>query len=143
MIDEVIKAHIDAINANTEALNRLISLFSKPSATPLSIPEVKFELFDTQAAPATTRPAPAFVNPAPASPAPAPAPAPAPTPEAPSAKPAMTLEQLRGYCATAGANGHTQDVIDFLRDRGLKRVSELQPTQYEELLAYLKDKGAL
>lgn len=142
MIDEVIKAHIDAINANTEALNRLISLFSKPSATPLSIPDVKFELFDTQSAPATTRPSPAFVNPAPA-PAPvAPAPAPAPAEPAP-AQPAMTLEQLRGYCATAGANGHTQDVIDFLRDRGLKRVSELQPSQYEELLAYLKDKGAL
>lgn len=142
MIDEVIKAHIDAINANTEALNRLISLFSKPSATPLSIPDVKFELFDTQSAPATTRPSPAFVNPAPA-PAPvAPAPAPAPAEPAP-AQPAMTLEQLRGYCATAGANGHTQDVIDFLRDRGLKRVSELQPSQYEELLAYLKNKGAL
>ena len=142
MIDEVIKAHIDAINANTEALNRLISLFSKPSATPLSIPDVKFELFDTQSAPATTRPSPAFVNPA-SAPAPvAPAPAPAPAEPAP-AQPAMTLEQLRGYCATAGANGHTQDVIDFLRDRGLKRVSELQPSQYEELLAYLKDKGAL
>lgn len=141
MIDEVIKSHIDALNANTEALNRLISLLSiSPALAPAPVPPV------TPAAPATV------VNNATVAPAPVvqlvPASTPAPvannatTAPAPT-QPAMTLEELRNICVTAGAKGFTGAVVEFLTGQGVKKINDLNPAMYPALIDFLKSKGAI
>lgn len=138
MIDEVIKSHIDALNANTEALNRLISLLSNsPALAPAPATVVNN---------ATVAPAP-VVQLVPAStPAPAPAPAPvannATTAPAPT-QPAMTLEELRNICVTAGAKGFTGAVVEFLTGQGVKKINDLNPAMYPALIDFLKSKGAI
>lgn len=132
MIDEVIKSHIDALNANTEALNRLISLLSNsPALAPAPVSPV------TPAAPATV------VNNATVTPAPMPAvPAPVAT-GTPAPTPAMTLEELRNICVTAGAKGFTGAVVEFLTGQGVKKINDLNPAMYPALIDFLKSKGAI
>lgn len=134
MIDEVIKSHIDALNANTEAINRLIAILSNsPALAPAPVPPV------TPAAPATV------VNNATVTPAPAPMPA-APAPVAtgtPAPTPAMTLEELRNICVTAGAKGFTGAVVEFLTGQGVKKINDLNPAMYPALIDFLKSKGAI
>lgn len=147
MIDEVIKSHIDALNANTEALNRLISLLSNsPALAPAPVPPVTPAAPATVVNNATVAPAP-VVQLVPAStPAPAPAPAPvannATTAPAPT-QPAMTLEELRNICVTAGAKGFTGAVVEFLTGQGVKKINDLNPAMYPALIDFLKSKGAI
>lgn len=142
MIDEVIKSHIDALNANTEAINRLIAILSNSRAVapapgtvtvvPLSAPTAP----SSPVSPAVT-PAPA---PMPAAPAPVATGTPAPTP-APT--PAMTLEEVRNICTTAGAKGFTAVVVEFLAGQGVKKLNDLNPAMYPALIDFLKTKGAI
>lgn len=138
MIDEVIKSHIDALNANTEAINRLIAVLSNTPAVapapgtvtvvPLSAPTAP----SSPVSPAVT-PAPA---PMPAAPAPVATGTPAPTP-------AMTLEEVRNICTTAGAKGFTAVVVEFLAGQGVKKLNDLNPAMYPALIDFLKTKGAI
>ena len=138
MIDEVIKSHIDALNANTEAINRLIAVLSNSRAVapapgtvtvvPLSAPTAP----SSPVSPAVT-PAPA---PMPAAPAPVATGTPAPTP-------AMTLEEVRNICTTAGAKGFTAVVVEFLAGQGVKKLNDLNPAMYPALIEFLKSKGAI
>ena len=159
MIEDIIKANTAALTALTAAINNLLAKSAENAAASEVTPAAPAPV---NLAPAPVNPAPAPVNPAPApvNPAPAPVnPAPAPVNPAPvsaqitdiSAGPAasgcsdtcLTLEAVRNMCVTAGANGHTQDVVNFLANRHLRRLNELDPSEYPALITFLKKQGAI
>ncbi len=59
------------------------------------------------------------------------------TDEAPAepVKPEHTLESVRAILAEASRAGHTAEIRDLLQKYGASRLSEIDPTHYEALVA--------
>lgn len=55
----------------------------------------------------------------------------------------FTLAEIRSVCVKAGENGHTDVVVSFLESKGVKKLTELDPSFYVELYNYLSAKGVL
>ena len=57
-----------------------------------------------------------------------------PVKEAPTQEPVPTLEEVRAVLADASRKGHTAEVRSLLQKYGSKKLSEVDPANYEALL---------
>ena len=58
-----------------------------------------------------------------------------PATEAPSAEPALKLEDVRAVLAEKSRAGHTAEIRSLLQKYGADRLSQLDPSNYKALLA--------
>lgn len=60
---------------------------------------------------------------------------PAPVPEAPAETPTYTLEDVRAVLAEKSRAGHTEEVKALITKYGAERLSAVDPSNYEALMA--------
>ena len=73
-----------------------------------------------------------------------PEPVQAPTPVSECASPkAFTLDEIRAHCVTAGTKGRTDVVVNFLARKGVQKLTQLDPSFYNELYTTLQNEGVI
>lgn len=73
-----------------------------------------------------------------------PEPVQAPTPVSECAPPkAFTLDEIRAHCVTAGTKGRTDVVVNFLARKGVQKLTQLDPSFYNELYTTLQNEGVI
>ena len=75
-------------------------------------------------------------------PKPEPVQAPTPVPECAPPK-AFTLDEIRAHCVTAGTKGRTDVVVNFLARKGVQKLTQLDPSFYNELYTTLQNEGVI
>lgn len=61
-----------------------------------------------------------------------------PVKEAPAPEPLPTLEEVCAVLADASRKGHTAEIRSLLQKYGIKKLSEVAPSNYKALLAYVE-----
>jgi hypothetical protein len=73
-----------------------------------------------------------------------PEPVQAPTPVSECAPPKdFTLDEIRAHCVTAGTKGRTDVVVNFLARKGVQKLTQLDPSFYNELYTTLQQEGVI
>lgn len=73
-----------------------------------------------------------------------PEPVQAPTPVSECAPPKdFTLDEIRAHCVTAGTKGRTDVVVNFLARKGVQKLTQLDPSFYNELYTTLQNEGVI
>lgn len=73
-----------------------------------------------------------------------PEPVQAPTPVSECAPPkTFTLDEIRAHCVTAGTKGRTDVVVNFLARKGVQKLTQLDPSFYNELYTTLQNEGVI
>ena len=75
-------------------------------------------------------------------PKPEPVQAPTPVPECAPPK-TFTLDEIRAHCVTAGTKGRTDVVVNFLARKGVQKLTQLDPSFYNELYTTLQNEGVI
>lgn len=73
---------------------------------------------------------------------PEPVQAPTPVPECAPPK-TFTLDEIRAHCVTAGTKGRTDVVVNFLARKGVQKLTQLDPSFYNELYTTLQNEGVI
>lgn len=55
----------------------------------------------------------------------------------------FTLEEIRARCVTAGTKGRTDVVVNFLAKKGVQKLTQLDPSFYNELYSTLQKEGVI
>lgn len=56
---------------------------------------------------------------------------------------AFTLDEIRAHCVTAGTKGRTDVVVNFLARKGVQKLTQLDPSFYNELYTTLQNEGVI
>lgn len=56
---------------------------------------------------------------------------------------AFTLEEIRAHCVTAGTKGRADVVVNFLAKKGVQKLTQLDPSFYNELYSTLQNEGVI
>ena len=73
-----------------------------------------------------------------------PEPVQAPTPVSECVPPKdFTLDEIRAHCVTAGTKGRTDVVVNFLARKGVQKLTQLDPSFYNELYTTLQNEGVI
>lgn len=73
-----------------------------------------------------------------------PEPVQAPTPVSECVPPKdFTLDEIRAHCVTAGTKGRTDVVVNFLARKGVQKLTQLDPSFYNELYTTLQQEGVI
>lgn len=68
----------------------------------------------------------------------------APTPVSECVPPKdFTLDEIRAHCVTAGTKGRTDVVVNFLARKGVQKLTQLDPSFYNELYTTLQNEGVI
>ncbi len=54
--------------------------------------------------------------------------------ETPAPKKVLTFEEVRGVLATKSREGHTAEIKSILNEFGVEKLSDVDPSKYEELM---------
>lgn len=55
----------------------------------------------------------------------------------------FTLGEIRAHCVIAGTKGRTDVVVNFLAKKGVQKLTQLDPSFYNELYTTLQNEGAI
>lgn len=55
----------------------------------------------------------------------------------------FTLDEIRAHCVTAGTKGRTDVVVNFLARKGVQKLTQLDPSFYNELYTTLQNEGVI